>query len=221
MHEGECLRMSSARGGGRGKRPERAAGILAVLLLLTVLISPLHASAGPRYDKETGTIVLAEPMMAALRGFNPRFKPWALKDYAPTILERFAGDEAPGPPFAVITDANRDGAPDVILDGHDGARSLLLAVVSDRSAYEVVVIEEKAKVDPAVLENEFEGKKEKGLAAYLWPVNDDKETGDRVEVFIRLFPQQTNAAGELVNDGGFVEYSYWKGRFFISGEFVA
>jgi hypothetical protein len=58
----------------------------------------------------------------------------------------------------LILDANRDSVLDVILDGHDKQKSILIGVISNKGDYRVLSIKESELVDPKSIKNVFEGK---------------------------------------------------------------
>jgi len=172
------------------------------------------SSQSPVIKKDQGIIVLPQKMKKAIQGFNPDFEMWKLEDYTPTILNEDHEEDNPRKlPFALIVDANKDKIPDVILDGHDKERALLIAVISENDEYRVLIIDEKKLVSPGTIENMFEGKKEYGLSYYLWTLKETPETKERNEVFMIGYPQQTTADGELLNDGSFITYRYFNGKF--------
>jgi len=165
----------------------------------------------PVIKKDQGIIVLPQKMKKAIKAFNPDFEMWKFEDYSPKIVNGDHQKDNPRKlPFALIVDANKDNMPDVILDGHDKERALLIGVISENDEYRVLIIEEKKLVSPRTIENMFEGKKEYGLSYYLWTL---KETKEKNEVFMIGYPQQTTADGELLNDGSFVTYRYFNGKF--------
>src|SRR5262245_59049560 len=93
----------------------------------------------PKILKGQGVIVLPEKMKGALNKFNSNFAVWRVEDYAPTIANADQyRDDARVAPFAVIVDVNKDGVLDVILDGHDNQKALLIGVISNREGYSVV-----------------------------------------------------------------------------------
>jgi hypothetical protein len=170
----------------------------------------------PVINKDQGIIVLPQKMKKAIERFNPDFEMWKLEDYTPTIVnEDQQKDNLRKLPFALIVDANKDNVPDVILDGHDNKRALLIGVISENDEYRVLVIEEKKLVSPRTIENMFEGKKEYGLSYFLWTLEERKGTKERNEVFMIGYPQQTTADGELLNDGSFLIYSYFNDKFYV------
>jgi hypothetical protein len=167
----------------------------------------------PKILKEQGSIVLPEKMKAAIRKFNPNFKTWTSNDYTPLIANEFH------PPFALIVDANRDGALDIILDGHDNQTAILIGVVSYKGDYKVISIREGALEDPKTIKNLFGescDRKEFGLNYYLMATSGDSiRDGARV-IFEVHFPQQCDEGSNL---GGISEYGYKNGKFIhISSE---
>jgi len=160
---------------------------------------------------EVYALQLPAAVQKALVNFNPRFQHWKATDYAPEV--RHGGHQEKlknRAPFALVTDANGDGKADLILDGHDHRKSLLIGVVSKGSQYEVLILRESELVDPQTLECQFEGNKQRGFAYYLWFA---EKNSPGAPIFRLAWPQQSNAAGELLNDGGTMDYSFKEGRF--------
>jgi len=172
----------------------------------------------PVIKKDQGIIVLPPKMQKAIEAFNPDFEMWKLEDYTPQVVHDDHQKDNPRKlPFALIVDANKDNIPDVILDGHDKKKALLIGVVSENSEYRVLLIEEKKLYTPRTIENMFEGKKEYGLVYYLWTLEDTKAAREENAVFMVAYPQQTTADGELLTEGYIMEYRYSNGKFHIWG----
>jgi len=175
-----------------------------------------ESNQSPVIKKDQGIIVLPQKMKKAIENLDSDFEMWKLDDYTPTILnEDHQKDNRRKLPFALIVDANKDNMPDVILDGHDKERALLIGVISEKDEYRVLIIEEKRLVSPRTIENMFEGKKECGLSYFLWTLETSKEIKEKNEVFMIGYPQQTTADGELLNDGSFAIYSYFNEKFYV------
>ena len=188
--------------------------ILVIFFVSLTSFSFAASSQSPVIKKDQGISVLPQKMKKAIENFNPDFEMWKSEDYTPTILnEDYERDNPRKLPFALIVDANKDNIPDVILDGHDNQRALLIGVISENDEYRVLIIDKKKLVSPRTIENMFEGKKEYGLSYYLWTLKEIKETKETNEVFMIAYPQQTTADGELLNDGSFVTYRYLSGKF--------
>lgn len=169
-------------------------------------LGPVMSRKGEVYE-----LKLPATVKKALANFNPRFHPWKATDYA--AEGRHGGHQEKlknRAPFALVVDANGDGKDDLILDGHDHQKSLLIGVVSKGSRYEVLILRESELVDPQTLECQFGGNKQWGFAYYLWLA--EKKSPDS-PIFRLAWPQQSNAAGELLNDGGTVGYYFKEGRF--------
>jgi hypothetical protein len=168
----------------------------------------------PVIKKDQGIIVLSYKMKKAIEAFNPDFEMWKLEDYTPQVVnEDHQKDNPKKLPFALIVDANKDSIPDVILDGHDKERALLIGVISEKDEYLVLLIDQKKLYRPRTIQNMFEGKREYGLCYYLWTLDRRKQTEGKNEVFMVAYPQQTTTNGELVTEGYFFAYRYSKGKF--------
>jgi hypothetical protein len=190
--------------------------IFIIFFISLTACSFAESNEAPVINKEQGIIVLPQKMKTAIEAFNPDFEMWKLEDYAPTILNEDHQKDSPQKlPFALIVDANKDNVPDVILDGHDKEKALLIGVISNNDAYQVLTIEEKKLVSPRTIQNMFEGKKEYGLSYFLWTLEKGKETKEKNEVFMIGYPQQTTADGKLLNDGAFLIYLYLNKKFYV------
>jgi hypothetical protein len=176
---------------------------------LNLISTQPATSQSPRILKDKGGIFLPEKMKEAVNKFNPNFKVWRVEDYAPAIANNIQyKDQLLIAPFALIVDANKDGVLDVILDGHDNQKAIMICVVSSKGSYRVVSIVERESelVEPKTIKHVFDGKEELGLGYYL-------AEGHGKIVFQVINPQQSDAKGELLSDGGIFEYSYKNGKF--------
>lgn len=161
------------------------------------------------------TLNLPESMKFALKNFNPGFEQWRTEDYTSVVLKDVKEDgNTNRAPFALIVDANQDNIPDVIIDGHDKKNSLLICLISDREDFKVISIEENAFCIPSDIINFNDGKKEIGLNYFLWPAEPEAPSDSSgFYIFTLGFPQQTNGDGELLNDGGIIDYYFENGSF--------
>jgi hypothetical protein len=190
--------------------------IFLIFIVSLTACSYAESNQHPVIDKDQGIIVLPQKMKKAIEAFNPDFEMWKLEDYTPTILKEDHQKHNPQKlPFALIVDANEDNMPDVILDGHDKEKCLLIGVISNNGGYRVLTIEEKKLVSPRTIQNMFQGKKEYGLSYFLWTLEEKKETKKTNEIFMIGYPQQTTADGKLLNDGAFLVYRYLNEKFYV------
>lgn len=166
----------------------------------------------PNIEYKKGEYILNLPskMKSALANFNASFVHWKTKDYTSKILSDMKKDDSDRAPFALIVDANKDGKPDVILDGHDNKKSMLICILSVGTEYNVLLIYEHPKLSPGEIENYNDGKKEYGLNYYLWINRQDTEDD---AVFTKAIPQQSDAEGNLLKDGVLIDYHYKDGKF--------
>ena len=184
-------------------------------LLVSFLLPPLAGAEplGPVVNRQGEGYELNLPaaIKAAISRFNPRFLPWQAIDYAPEVRHGAHQEKLKNrAPFALVTDINGDGKDDLILDGHDDQQSLLFGVLSKGSKYEVLILRVAELVDPQSLECQFAGNKQRGFAYYLWLSENQNPSAP---IFTLAWPQQSNAAGELLNDGGTIDYYFKAGRF--------
>lgn len=156
---------------------------------------------------------LPSKMESALTKFNPSFIHWKTKDYTSKILSDIKKEDIPyRAPFALIVDVNKDGKPDVILDGHDNNKAMLICILSGQTEYNVLLIDEYPKSPPNEIANYNDGKREYGLNYYLW-INEQNKDNDTA-IFTKAIPQQSDAKGNLLNDGAMIDY------FFRDGDFI-
>lgn len=148
-------------------------------------------------------------MRKALDGYAPGFATWKTGDYTPAVRKDAADRKAV--PWALELDVNKDGKTDLLLDGHDRARSLRLCLVSKGAAYVVVPVDSVELAVPSTLVSYDEGKKAVGLSYFLWPMEDRRG-------FTLGIPQTSDAKGELLSDGSSTQYRYVKGRFEASSQ---
>ena len=107
--------------------------------------SPVDTTAlRPRIDQRPGgpVLVLTREMERALGAAYPGFHHWALADYMPEI-RGFAPATDRHAPFAVIGDFDGEGEPDVIVEGHDATRSLMLALLAGTDSVRIIAIDER------------------------------------------------------------------------------
>ena len=191
----------------------------AVFLIFFVSLTASSFAASnqfPVIKKDQGIIVLPPKIKKAIEAYTPDFEMWKLEDYTPTILnEDHQKNNRRKLPFALIVDANKDNIPDVILDGHDKEKCLLIGVISNNGGYRVLTIEEKKLISPRTMQNMFQGKKEYGLSYFLWTLEEKEETKKTNEIFMVGYPQQTTADGKLLNDGAFLIYRYLNKKFYV------
>ena len=187
--------------------------ILFMIILHNVSAESCKQEEQPNIEYKKGEYILNLPskMKSALANFNASFVHWKTKDYTSKILSDMKKDDSHRAPFALIVDANKDGKPDVILDGHDNKKSMLICILSVGTEYNVLLIYEHLKLSPGEIENYNDGKKEYGLNYYLWINRQD--TGDDDAVFTKAIPQQSDAKGNLLKDGVLIDYHYKDGKF--------
>jgi hypothetical protein len=170
-------------------------------------VDPVINKQGPNW-----TVGLSEKMKKAIREFDPDFLPWELKDYSPRIRDSYKESGPHESPFALIVDANRDGKPDVIIDGHDKKKDLLIGIVSDHNKYKVHTIRENELSNPAAIENWNDKKKEQGLNYFLWLNKDGTDAQNEFMIFKVGYPQVEFPDG-TATDGAIVDYIYENGEF--------
>ena len=194
-----------------------AGRIAAVLLCVTLAGCEERIEKGPTepvINKQGAdwTLDLPGKMKKAIRKFNPGFRAWELKDYSPRIRDSYKKSGPRESPFALIVDANQDGSADVIIDGHDAKRDLLIGVVSDGGGYKVHLIRENELSNPAAIENWNDKKKEKGLNYFLWLNKDGANAQNKSLIFVLGYPQVEFEDG-TATDGAIVDYLYENGEF--------
>ncbi len=103
----------------------------------------------PVVRAEQGTYVLRLPetMKAALRVYDPEFRPYRQEDYLPSIRKSYSFSLR-RTLFSVIGDFNGDSVLDVALEGHSRARDLLLVILSEGRHFRVLEIRRSPYLDP-------------------------------------------------------------------------
>lgn len=183
------------------------AGILLILFLINTGI--IHAESSALKIDKKGNLILPEHMKAALKAFNPDFTAWKASDYSIRAREASEGEKAIIAPFALAIDVNKDGREDLILDGHDKKQSLLLGLISKQERYETKIIQENALVDPRIIKDWDSGVQDTGLSHFF--VLPEKPHGK--VAFTIGYPQLSGPDGELLNDGGIVDFIFQEGEF--------
>jgi hypothetical protein len=143
----------------RGKRNMKISKVIFIILLVSLTAcSFAESNQHPVINKDP------QKMKKAIEAFNPDFEMWKIEDYTPKVVNDDPQKDNPRKlPFALIVDANKDNMPDVILDGHDKEKFLLIGVISEKDDYRVLLIQEKTLYFyPKKMENTFEGKNEYG-----------------------------------------------------------
>jgi hypothetical protein len=202
----------------RGKRNMKISKVIFIILLVSLTAcSFAESNQHPVINKDQGIIVLPQKMKKAIDAFNPDFEMWKIEDYTPKVVNDDPQKDNPRKlPFALIVDANKDNMPDVILDGHDKEKFLLIGVISEKDDYRVLLIQEKTLYFyPKKMENTFEGKNEYGLPYYLFTLEHTKAAKEDNAVFMVIYPQQTRADDTLISEGGLIEFRYSSGKFQI------
>lgn len=191
---------------------------LCVALVLGMLASSASGypgdGASPKIVKEGGKLVLILPerMKAALAAYDSTFQPWEFDNYTLTIRSDPDYSELRAP-FALITDVNADGIPDVIIDGRNGKELEMVCILSAENDFKTIQVDVRMEElrDPGTIENFNDGKKEFGLHYYLWLPHQKAE--GRNLVFTLGIPQQAGEDGELLRDGLMIDYYFEEGRF--------
>ena len=165
-----------------------------IFLILSVSFTACSiagSNQAPVIKKDQGIIVLPPKMKKAIENFNPDFEMWKIEDYTPKVVNDDHQKDNPRKlPFALIVDANKDNIHDVILDGHDKKKALLIGVISENDEYRILLIDKRTLYNPRTIQNMFEGKKESGLVYYLWTLEHRKKTKDKNEVFMSHIPNK-------------------------------
>ncbi len=101
------------------------------LLCIFMAIAAAHV-AKLEPNNATHDLFLTVSMLRALDAWEPTFQPWEDRNYEDEIIHayRFSAHQAP---FAVVTDFNGDGLPDVALHGRTKRDDVVLALLSGSS----------------------------------------------------------------------------------------
>ena len=129
--------------------------MLRALLSLVLFGGPAAVQAqGPRFVGPAGASHLRLPpgMVAVLRATDSAFVPYDDAEYRADLLDQYPADTH-ARPYAVIADFNGDGRRDVVMDGQSAGRIARIALLSRRSGYEALLIDEQpqAAAAPAVV----------------------------------------------------------------------
>lgn len=112
--------------------------------LLSLLSAPgaLFAQAAPLFTRAADSVhlTLTPAMERALHEHASTFSLWQPVDYVDGIMDRYESSDRQAA-SVVVADFNGDGAEDVVLMGHTEDTELLLALVSEGSAYQLVEID--------------------------------------------------------------------------------
>ena len=155
---------------------------------------------------------LSEKMEAALAAYNPTFKAWKTEDYTQSIVDSLKHDGENSAPFAFIKDINQDDKPDVIIDGFNGKEPETIAIISNNDDYQVKhVASLHTYSEPQKVTSMNDGVVEHGLNYLLWPNHNEKTQA--VNIFTVGFPQETDSEGELLSDGGLIDFHFENGEF--------
>ncbi|MEZ0369821.1 MAG: hypothetical protein ACAI44_12110 [Candidatus Sericytochromatia bacterium] len=156
----------------------------AARLLLTAILGLTSAGVAadrPHIARLHGEIRLwlPPPMQQALLARFPDFVPWRESDYMALIRRDYVNSWQQAP-FAVIGDFNRDRRQDVAIMGHTAKESLLLVLLSQRTAYRVELVDRGPRVDPA-------------SSLYGWP--PEPEAGRGLEIYLHYTPPGRYTSG--------------------------
>jgi hypothetical protein len=114
-----------------------------LFLVAAIAVAAPHVKAA----RDGHRVVLTLPMQAAIDRFDPTFRVWLDRDFAPGLVDEFDYSMTSAP-FAAIGDFNGDGRLDAVLAGRTSKRSLFLVVLSSRNGYRATPIS-NARPDPA------------------------------------------------------------------------
>jgi hypothetical protein len=90
---------------------------------------------------EGPVLVLPAEMKRALRKAIPGFRPWRQSDYSVDIVQSVPPTDSSAL-FAAVGDMNGDGRTDVVVQGHDSTRAMLVALMTEADSVRVLIIEE-------------------------------------------------------------------------------
>lgn len=117
----------------------RVLGLCGVFLLSAT--EGFSSQEGPRFVFQDGqyTVILPEPMKAALRQYDPSFTPFTYRDYHPDIFQTYDFNKKQSL-FAVIGDFNGDGIQDVALHGRSQGRTVIVCILSKEGKFEALEV---------------------------------------------------------------------------------
>jgi hypothetical protein len=119
--------------------------VLLIIVLIVLPLAPGTAQAqGPRFVGRAGTSHLWLPpaMLAAVRATDSAFVPYDDAEFRADLLKWYPAN-AHARPYAVIADFNGDGRRDLVVDGQSRGRSLRIALLSSRSGFKGLLLDEQ------------------------------------------------------------------------------
>ena len=194
---------------------------IATCMLLTLFVCEVNGQAWPPVIRQVNgeaILELSPEMESALQRFNPDFKLWKSSDYSISVRIALTSDSSHRrASFALAVDANKDGMPDIILDGHDDRHCLLLCLLSQGKEYIAETLDSSALIAPTDIVSFDNGEQTRGLCYHLSPTcewsSEDHFDPKRTFVFQIVYPQQSDSAGNVLNEGGSVSYYFEDGKF--------
>jgi hypothetical protein len=189
-----------------------------LLLIITFSLSVNVLANDPdipliQYSNGSFNLYLPNKMKESLLTYDPNFEPWKTSDYTKKIISDSDPNSKIIAPFALISDVNQDKILDIIIDGHTQSQSEIICILSKGSGYETIKVDSlHSQMDPHEIKNYNEGIVDIGHNYYLWLNEKRSEYPDLI--FTIGIPQQSDSKGELLNDGGMIEY------FFKNNEFI-
>jgi hypothetical protein len=113
-------------------------------------------------------IILAPEAAAALKKWDPIFKIYASKDFAPSVIGLFK-DSKDSIPMGVVGDFNGDKKQDVAVLGHSGKKEIAVLLLNEGKTYKPIVARTNDYKKPSsvtIPAGEL-GSEETGLGFYL------------------------------------------------------
>jgi hypothetical protein len=185
-----------------------------IVILLLASSSPAEIKNTPsiQYEKGEYILILPQDMRRSLKTYNPQFRHWKTKDYTQMIIHDSNPKSKTQAPFALIIDVNQDNRLDVIIDGFNGSEPEIICILSLEDSYKTLHVDTwHYESNPKELKNYNEGILDIGFNYYLWPNENRDQYPDTI--FTIGIPQQSDANGNLLNDGGMIDYLFQNGKF--------
>ncbi len=151
----------------------------AIVLTLASLSLDVFAAEPSVFVDDAGKLVMPVDMRTALETSFPGFQHWQAADYREGRRDVKVGQHHKGvvAPFAILLDLNRDGREDLVLDGYDEKRSLLVCVVSNVAGYTANMVWGFSPIEsPAAIFSWEHGERAVGLNRFFsLPATSDKD----------------------------------------------
>lgn len=132
---------------------------------------------------EEPEIRLPKEALKTLKGWNNKFKPFAIKAYSPTVKKLFQERAKNEIPMALVSDLNGDKTLDVAILGQDNNKQYLIALINKNNQWKLTVVKTWSfvNIEKSTVPGEYV--QEVGIPFYLLP-SQNGENGLQVESYL-------------------------------------